>query len=313
MTQPDEILRRLKLSDIRVLIAVNETGGMGKAARRLNTVQPAVSRTVADVERMIGAALFERTPRGIVVTPHGEALVQCGKAALDELRQGLRHLEAISDPTAGEIRVAGNEPIIAGLIPVVLTRLRQRSPGTALHISHAASADQQQHQLRERLVDLVVARQPQTLPPDIDAEEIYREASYIVASAQNRWAKRRKIDITELLDEPWTLPPPGTVVASIFEDAFRKKGLRYPSRNVAFGHTHLSVTLVTTGDFLAILPGSMLKFSAERFGIKRLAVQSPVPAWPVAVMTLKRRTLPPIVQRFIALTREVARGVDSRG
>ena len=158
MTQPDEILRRLKLSDIRILIAVDETGGMGKAARRLNTAQPAVSRTIADVERMIGAAVFERTPHGTVATPHGAALIQCGKAAFDELRQGLRLLESISDPTGGEIRVAGNEPIIAGLIPAVLTRLRQRSPGATLHISHAARADQQQYQLRERIVDLVVAR-----------------------------------------------------------------------------------------------------------------------------------------------------------
>src|SRR5579864_8238269 len=110
MDATERIERRLKLHDLRVLMSVVDRGSMGKAAKRLATSQPAVSRAIADLEYSLGVRLLDRGPHGIVPTPYGRALIRRSVAAFDELRQGVKDIEFLADPTAGEVRIAA--PII---------------------------------------------------------------------------------------------------------------------------------------------------------------------------------------------------------
>src|SRR5262245_14828844 len=121
--------RRLKLQDLYVLTTVAQAGSMGKAAQRLNTTQPAVSRAVAELERAIGVRLLDRNRQGVEPTTYGRALLHCAAAVFDDLRQGVKNIEFLSDPTLGEISIGGNEAIIAGLLSTVLQQLRRRYPG----------------------------------------------------------------------------------------------------------------------------------------------------------------------------------------
>src|ERR1043165_4876433 len=108
MTTPrdwgDRIGRRVKLRDLHILLAVAKLGSMGKAAAELAVSQPAISKAIADVEHAVGLRLLERGPRGIEPTMYGRALLKCGTAVFDELRQGVKELEFLTDPGAGEIR-----------------------------------------------------------------------------------------------------------------------------------------------------------------------------------------------------------------
>src|SRR5215468_9890938 len=106
MLWSDRIGRRLKLRDLHILLAVAKSGSMGKAAADLAISQPSVSKAIADVEHTIGLRLFDRGPRGIEPTIYGRALVNCGTAVFDELRQGVKQLEFSVDPTDGELRSA---------------------------------------------------------------------------------------------------------------------------------------------------------------------------------------------------------------
>src|SRR5215471_11516215 len=97
--------RRLKLQDLYVLTTVAQAGSMGKAAQRLNTTQPAVSRTIAELEYTIGVRLFDRGRQGVEPTSYGRALLHCAAAVFDDLRQGVRNIEFLRDPTFGELRI----------------------------------------------------------------------------------------------------------------------------------------------------------------------------------------------------------------
>src|SRR5215475_13245777 len=105
MDELERIERRLKLHDVRVLISVAETGSMSKAAERLGTSQPAVSRAISDLEHALGVSLLDRSPAGVEPTEYGYALIKRGLAAFDELRQGIEDIEFIADPTAGVLRL----------------------------------------------------------------------------------------------------------------------------------------------------------------------------------------------------------------
>jgi Bacterial regulatory helix-turn-helix protein, lysR family len=86
MAETERIERRLKLHDLRVLMSVVQHGSMVKAAERLATSQPAISRAIADLEHSFGVRLLDRGPRGIVPTPYGPALIKRSVTVFDELR-----------------------------------------------------------------------------------------------------------------------------------------------------------------------------------------------------------------------------------
>src|SRR5215470_11670151 len=107
--------RRLKLRDLDILVAVIETGSMGKAANRLGISQPAVSKAIVELEDALGVQLVDRSRRGVVPTPYGLALAKRSAAIFNDLRLGVQDIDFLSDPTKGEIRIGTTDPIIAAI------------------------------------------------------------------------------------------------------------------------------------------------------------------------------------------------------
>ena len=106
MDVEQQIERRIKLRDLRILRTVVEAGSMGKASESLSVSQPAVSKAIAALERSLGVRLLDRTPQGVEPTNYGRVLVDCGVAVFDDLRQGLKQIELLSDPTGGNFGLA---------------------------------------------------------------------------------------------------------------------------------------------------------------------------------------------------------------
>src|SRR5690348_15791576 len=103
MRLSDRIGRQMKLQDLHVLMTVVQAGSMNKAAALLSTTQPAVSRSVADLERALGVRLLDRHQNGVEPTAYGRALLGRCMTAFDELRQGIKNIEHLADPFAGEV------------------------------------------------------------------------------------------------------------------------------------------------------------------------------------------------------------------
>src|SRR5215510_7419705 len=99
----DRLRRRIKLRDVDILLAVIQTGSMGKAAAILDMSQPAVSKSIAYLERTLGVRLLDRSRQGVEPTAYGRALTKRGAAVFDELRQGVQEIASLTDPTVGEV------------------------------------------------------------------------------------------------------------------------------------------------------------------------------------------------------------------
>ena len=104
MQWSDRVGRRLKLRDLHILLTVARSGSMGKAATELAISQPSISKAIADAEHAVGLRLLDRRPQGIEPTIYGHALLKCGTAVFDELRQGVKELEFLTDPASGELQ-----------------------------------------------------------------------------------------------------------------------------------------------------------------------------------------------------------------
>jgi DNA-binding transcriptional LysR family regulator len=307
MQMSDRIGRRMKLHDLHVLMAVAQSGSMGKAARRLNTSQSAISRSIAELEHAFGVRLLDRSRQGIQPTPYGRALLDSGTAVFDELRQSVRKIEFLTDPAGGEIWVGGNEPIIAGLIATVFCRLRRQYPKIAIDVTSVVAMSEQYRALRERKVDLVLGRIPDSPEEDIHAELLFHDRIVAVAGPRNRWARRRKIELFELAGEAWVLPPLDSPVGGLLANVFRASGVGSPPSGMARGSVHLLCALIASEPFLGIFPDSLLRFGANLPPLKVLPVKLPIPPWPVGIMTLKNRTISPVAKLFIEHAREVAK------
>src|SRR5262250_332312 len=134
MQLSDRIGRRLKLQDLHILMTVVQAGSMGKAAERLNSVQPSISRSIAELEHALGVRLLDRRRQGVEPTEYGRALLDCGVAVFDELRQGVKNIEFLADPTSGEVRIGCNPYLAASFVAAVVDRLSRRFPRIVIHL-----------------------------------------------------------------------------------------------------------------------------------------------------------------------------------
>ena len=312
MKLSDRIGARIKLHDLHVLMTVAQAGSMGKAAQRLNTSQPNISRSIAELESVVGVRLFDRHRQGIVPTEYGRALLDCGAAVFDDLRQGVRNLEFLTDPAAGEMRIGCNPFIAASFVSAVIDRLSKQYPRIAFHVV-AAEAEALHRDLRERSIDLLVAWRFDPAGDDELAFEVLYEDRYaVVAGAKSPWARRRRIRLSELMSESWALPPPDTVIGSNALAAFRAGGLGYPRLGVSTITPEVRISLLSTGRYLTVFPASILRFSATRRDIKVLPVELPMRPVSLGVVTLKSRTLSPTARLFIDRAREIAKPAARR-
>jgi DNA-binding transcriptional LysR family regulator len=303
----DRIGRRIKLADLHVLMATVEAGSMGKAALSLSTSQPAISRCIAGLELDLGVTLLERTQNGIEPTAYGRTLLDAAATAFDSLRNGIQHIGSMNDPSAGAIRIGGQEALISPLMPTVLARLRTTYSRLSVHVRGVPAIPQQYAELRERNLDLIVGRLRPPFEDDVEAEILFDEKTYVVASETNPWSQRKRpFAFGDLLDEPWALPVPGTFVGALFADCFKAIGLDYPPKCFVTGTINLHCELVASAGFLSIVPGSALRSSAKRFGLRALPVESPVGPSPVGILRLKGRSVTPVVLAFIEALRSDA-------
>jgi DNA-binding transcriptional LysR family regulator len=303
----DRIERRLKLHDVRVLMSVVEAGSMNKAAERLSTSQPAISRAIADLEHTLGVRLLERNAGGVHPTPYGEAIIRRGLAVFDELRQGIKDVEHLSDPTSGELRVGCSEYAAGGPVLSVVERLTRQYPRMVFDVVTAPVLTLYRD-LTERRIELVITRlvdfaERRTL----SVERLFDDDIVVVAAASNAWTRRRRIELGELFNEPWTLPPRDTGLGAFAENAFRACGLAPPRATVTAYSMHMCHRLLETGRFLTMLPRYTLTLPGKHPSFRALPVELDRARGTMAIMTLKNRSLSPLAELFIETTRAVTK------
>jgi DNA-binding transcriptional LysR family regulator len=305
-----QIGRRLKLRDLHVFSTVVERGSMAKAARELGVSHPAVSEVIADLEHALGVRLLDRSAQGVEPTIYGEALLKRSVAVFDELKQSIRDIEFLSDATTGEVRVGCMEgPWFTHMSDVIL-RFSKQYPQIVVH-SHLIDHSEVFLGLRQRRYDCVLKRVQTSVhddaADDLKVEIISDDKIIVAAGTHSKWARRRKINLAELSDEPWVLTGPTSWNRTLGEELFRAGGLSMPKPMVTTDSIILKARLVAAGPYLGLFNASALRrLIADNYAITALPVDLRANAVSHGIVTLKNRTLSPVVERFLVCVREVA-------
>jgi DNA-binding transcriptional LysR family regulator len=309
-----QIGRLITLRDLHILSFVVRWGGMAKAAAHLSTSQSVVSDAIANLESALGVRLFDRSAKGVEPTIYAKTLLKRSNIAFDELREGVKDIEALADSTAGEVRVACPEFLAGGLMPDAVDGFSRRYPDIVCEAVEADATTLEFRQLRERSVDLMVARIPTTFSDDdLNVEVLFDDPHLIVVGTKSRWTKRRKVTLADLAGEPWIIPA-SLIVREIIGEAFQAQDLKAPEGKIISSFVMMRNHLLATGRFLTVLPASVLQYNAKQWALRALPVRLDTKPRPIAIIMLRNRSISPAVQLFIDHLRVTAKNyVHRRG
>jgi DNA-binding transcriptional LysR family regulator len=313
MDWSDRIGRRIRLRDLHIVLAVAEEGSMAKASAKLAISHPVISKTIADLERTLGVSLFDRNSRGVELTAYGDALLKCGVNVFDEMRQGLKRIEFLADPTSGTLAVGGPELVMAGILPAISEAFLQKFPGVQLRVVHADTATMQFGHLLNREVELLIGRVPRQLTGDDVVSELLLEEPFVaIAGKDSEWARRRRIELSDLAGEAWILPPYDSAPGALITELFASCGVKPPEPRIATLSIQLTISLIAGGRFVALLPSSLARLSAKRVGLKILPIKLPSQIrFSLEILTLRNRTPGPLAKLFIEQARAVAKSLPA--
>ena len=180
--------RRIKFRHLDAFSAIARTGRLKRAAEQLHLTQPAISRTLKELEEITGTRLIERSRSGVSLTPQGEVFLQFAEQSTAALRNGLRSVRA-GTAAVGQLRLGALPSVAAGLLPRAALRFVDANPDILLEIHEGPHADLT-GRLRSGHLDLVVGRlgRPETMD-GLSFRQLYVEEVLIVCRADSFAAK----------------------------------------------------------------------------------------------------------------------------
>jgi len=298
---------RLKLRHLTLVCALADQGTMLRAAEQLHVTQPVLTRSLRELEELLGARLFDRGPRGVAATAIGEAFVGHARAVLGQIGQAGTDVDDLVNARSGRVRVGTHLAGASWLLPKAISQLKRRSPGITVLVREA-TPDVLGQELLTGDLDLVVSRlQPATADPRLDSEQLYREPIALVTRpahpVQHRLGQDlRPPELTDLLAYPWVLPVQQTDLRHQFEDMLAEAGLPLPADRVECSSMMITRYLLVETDAIAVLPMLVAEHD-EKLSV--LPVRLPSLRHPVGLIRVADRWVSPAVQLLVAQLRAV--------
>jgi len=278
------------IRDLEWLVALSDHQHATDTAAVLGVSQPTLSRALARVENELGARLFERVPEGLVTSPNGELVVAEAREVLARYRQLVRELENRLDPDRGVVRLAFLDSMATSLVPRVLRDFHEQAPRVRVVLAQEP-AHHIQRDLEQGAVDLAItSAQPQG---DYGWHLLQQERLVLIVPPSHRLRNRRRVDLTELLDDELVTTPVGFGYREHIDRLLAAAGVAMP---VSFESADLATIegLVAAGLGVAITPEQF----AGQSGTIGLTIAGPHARRSIGLTWRADRPLNPAAVRF---------------
>lgn len=297
------LINRLQLRHLRLVHAIAESGQISLAAGRLALTQPAASRTLAEVERLVGEALFERHPKGMLPTPIGEVVVRHAGTLLRGLDATVADVDAFRLGRAGVVRVgAVTGPAVSYVVPAV-QRLKLEARLAEVSVDVAPSVELMAGLLRGDY-DLVLCR----VPPDVDPRLLHIlrgrvEEIRFLTRAGHPLAQRRRLTFADLVDVGWVIQGTGMPIRAAVEQAFINRDLPVPRDTINTASLLVSLSYLQNSDAVAAISKEVVELlvATRMAGWATLDMSETLILSPYHVIRSRERPLTPVCARLLDL------------
>ncbi|CBH46636.1 putative LysR family transcriptional regulator [Prescottella equi 103S] len=244
---------RLKLRHLLLVDALTSQGSVVAAAAALHVTQPVATRSLHDIESILGVSLYDRGPRGITPTIFGEAFTAHARAVIAQLTQAGRHVVELADADRGTVVVGTHLAGSNVLLPGAIARLKRERPLLTV-VVREGTPEVLLTELQSGRIDLIVGRL--TSPTDEMAvrRTLYAESVELVTRRGHPLAGRSGIELGDLTQYPWILPGVETALRRELEEFFARNSLALPENRVEATSFLTVRQLLIETDMVAVLP-----------------------------------------------------------
>lgn len=304
---------RIKLRHLQCIVAVGQERNLVRAAQAMALTQPAVSKTVAELEDILDRRLLVRRRRGVELTATGEAIMKHASSTLRALHEGLA--QALEQPEASVLQVvAGALPnMAAGLLPAAVASLAQSEPDLRVRVMSGTN-QQLMAQLRQGEVELVLGRLAQSSAMlDLSFQALYSEPLVLVAAPNHALATRSQAKLDDILAFPIVMPIQGTPVRDTADAYLQARGVRPSQRIVEATDTSFATAVVRCSDALWFAPQGVVRSALQRAEVVLLPFDTRSTNGPVGITVRRTGELGEGARRLVVAIEAEARAMVESG
>lgn len=288
---------------MRDVLAVADHGSIRAAGRRLGTTQPAITRSIREIEEELGVSLFERHAKGVRLTEMGRAFVGRAEAVQSEVRRAREEIEQLKGSSIGEVAIALSTATIISIMPRAMANFRKRYPDAVLKVHESFFQPIEKDLLSGRIDIYVGPLDPANGAAQLTVEPLFE--NHRVIAGRNGHPLRNARSLEDLADARWVRPTLSNhIVEGDFEEMFARAGL--PRPNIVLNARSALITMLALGnsDLLTVVPRQWLDLPLLSGVIEPLPLP-PIVAAPISIVRRKDMPLTPIAEHLCDMMRRV--------
>jgi len=257
-------MQAITLRHLRALVALSDLKLIARVSEALGVTQPAVSKQIAELERIVGVPVVTRDRNRLYLTPIGVRLADHARLALGQLDRAAFDIEAMTSGVSGSVSVGVVSSVAPNLMSGTIELFKRSTPQANVSVSEGHFVELLP-QLEAGALDLVIARvwQPQELA-GIDQMALFSEPIVVVAGHNHPLSQGGDVTWTDVTTYPWILPQPGSVARQAVDALFAANGLSPPNNTIASLSIALNLELLRAMPALGLLPQRLAQAQAAR-------------------------------------------------
>lgn len=290
---------RLRLRQLRLMLALEELGSLRRAADEIGMTQPAATKMLHEAEDLLGVELFERLPRGMRATPFGETVIYYARMVFAELTGMREELVALESGNLGRVTVGAIPALASGLLTRTIATLKESHPRLSMSIQ-VDTSDVLVQALQQDQLDVVLGRIPSgARTEDLRFDSLGEEVLCVVAGAHNPLAQAKKLTWGELQHMTWVLQQHPSPMRSIINQAFHNARVEIPSSIVETTSIMTLLSLLQQTDMIGVTPLSVVNDYPGRHLLAVLPITFKPRLPPYGLITRRQRIQSSAMQAFI--------------
>lgn len=307
------LFTRLKLHQLRVIVEVSRHESISAAAAALNVSQPAVTKTVRDVEEVLGVPMFERRPRGVVLNDLGQLVLPHIKTIFAELDRLGEDVANFGTGAAGTVSVGATMVALPRLLPECLVTLSDQVPSATIRVVEG-TVDQMLTALDHGQIDVVVGRILDTTRRGHLIRRSYFNDTFVpVVGAQHPLAGQPKWPTNRYADYRWVLPPEGSSARQPLERFLSSHQVRLRGSIIETVSFQMVLGLLEKTEMIAVVPRHIADYGVGTGTVAIIGPELEGGHMPVGLTYRGDREMSPLAARFAKSFGEAAlQAVSSR-
>jgi DNA-binding transcriptional LysR family regulator len=297
---------RLKTRQLLLLIALDEQRNIHRASEELHMTQPAASKQLKELEEMLGVQLFERLPRGMEPTIYGETMIRHARMALNSLSLAHDDIVAVKSGLQGQVEIGTIMTPGLVLLPRVLTMVKEQAPRLRIGVQMEQS-NVLLEQLERGRLDFMIGRIPERVSAaGLKYEELTDEPACVVVRVGHPLLAVDGLQLSDIADRPWVLPPQGSILRSRCDLMFRRAGLTPPLNVIDTTALLLVTALLQQTDSLHVMPIAVARYYESQNVLSVLPLDLPCRMDAYGIVSLDGHLPSPGAELLLRALRSVA-------